>query len=78
LNSGLELRRRPIRTIDLGNGQLMASEGRPGECVRMLDSSTWLTQKGDPDDAVLRVVGICAVGSGAARAGGLVAWHDSC
>jgi hypothetical protein len=42
-----------IRTIDLGYEQLVLFEGGPGDCVRVLFGATWLTQEGEPGDAVL-------------------------
>ena len=43
-----------IRTIDLGYEQLVVFEGGPGDRVRVLFGATWLTQEGEPGDAVLR------------------------
>ena len=37
-----------IRTIDLGDEQLMVFEGGPGERVRVLCGAAWLTQEGEP------------------------------
>ena len=42
-----------IRTIDLGYDQLMVFDGGRGERVRVLFGATWLTQEGEPADAVL-------------------------
>jgi len=41
------------RTIDLGRRQLMVFEAQPGEHLRVLQGTTWLTQEGEPDDAML-------------------------
>ena len=43
-----------IRTIDLGDDQLMLLEGAPGERVRVLFGATWLTQESEPGDTFLR------------------------
>jgi hypothetical protein len=43
-----------IRTIDLGNEQLMAFEGGPGERVRVICGAAWLTQEGELGDALLQ------------------------
>jgi len=42
-----------IRTIDLGYEQMMVFDGGRGERVRVLFGATWLTQEGEPVDAVL-------------------------
>jgi hypothetical protein len=43
-----------IRTIDLGYEQMMIFDDGYGERVRVLHGATWLTQEGEPGDAVLR------------------------
>ena len=42
-----------IRTIDLGQEQMMIIDDGRGERVRVLYGATWLTQEGDGEDAVL-------------------------
>ena len=42
-----------IRTIDLATSNWSLFEGGPGDRVRVLFGATWLTQEGEPGDAVL-------------------------
>jgi Protein of unknown function (DUF2917) len=44
----------PIQSIDLGTGQLMALEGGPGERVRLICGTAWLTQEGELGDTLLQ------------------------
>jgi hypothetical protein len=44
----------PIRIVELGNEQLIAFEGGPGECVRLICGAAWLTQEGELGDTLLQ------------------------
>ena len=42
-----------VRTIDLGYEQMLVIDGGPGSRVRVLYGATWLTEEGEPGDAIV-------------------------
>ena len=52
------------RTIDLGHDQMMVFDGGRDGRVRVLFGATWLTQEGEPGDAVLHAGSELALSAG--------------
>ena len=67
----MRARAETITTIDLGYEQMFVFDGGPEARVRVLYGATWLTEEGEPGDAIVRAGGEVALHSGRAVIEGL-------
>lgn len=67
----MKVKAETVTTIDLGYEQLFVFDGGPGARVRVLYGATWLTEEGQPGDAVVGPGSELALHGGRALAEGL-------